>query len=229
MATRRVVIVGGGGTGDYAAFTLRKQGFDGEITILSADSDRPYDRPYLSKEFLRGEIERPKVFLHDERDYTKERIELRLGERVTGGSLQERKLFVEDGADLAFDVLVLGLGGTPRRLPEIPTAENVLTLRSLHDSQAIRESLGRSSRLLLIGAGFIGAEVAASARRGHRASPASCAGPVDPRRALGGGQRARAGNRSRDRRRARALHQASLFLVRPVRRQPRIPRSCVRR
>src|SRR5256886_17597158 len=136
----RAVIVGGGGTGDAAAFALRKRGFEGDIVIVSADSHRPHDRPYLSKEFLRGEIERPKVFLHDERDYTKERIELRLGERVTGGSLQERKLFVEDGADLAFDVLVLGLGGTPRRPPEIPTAEDGPTLRSLPHTQPLPQS-----------------------------------------------------------------------------------------
>jgi len=162
---RRVVIVGGGGTGDYAAFTLRKQGFDGEITILSADRDRPYDRPYLSKEFLRGEIEPTKVFLHDESDYAKERIELHLEQPVTGGSLTERRLTLAAGDDVSFDVLVLGLGGTPRRLPGIPEAENVLTLRSLRDSKAIREALGRARRLLLIGAGFIGAEVAASARK----------------------------------------------------------------
>ena len=87
---KRVVIVGGGGTGDYTAFTLRKKGFDGEITILSADHDRPYDRPYLSKEFLRGEIETAKVYLHAEADYEKERIDLRLEQRVSGGSLRER-------------------------------------------------------------------------------------------------------------------------------------------
>ncbi|TMD96887.1 MAG: NAD(P)/FAD-dependent oxidoreductase [Chloroflexi bacterium] len=162
---RRVVIVGGGGTGDYTAFTLRKKGFDGEITILSADHDRPYDRPYLSKEFLRGEIETAKVFLHAEADYEKERIDLRLEQRVSGGSLRERRLALEGGGEVSFDVLVLGLGGTPRRLPEIPEAENVVTLRSLRDSTAIREALGRSKRLLLIGAGFIGAEVAASARK----------------------------------------------------------------
>lgn len=165
MAPTRVVIVGGGGTGDYTAFTLRKRGFDGQITILSADSDRPYDRPYLSKEFLRGEIEAPKVFLHDEQDYAKERIDLRLEQRVTGGSLKDRRLTLAGGDEVPFDALVLGLGGTPRRLPGIPNAENVLTLRSLADSKAIRDALGRSSRLLLIGAGFIGAEVAASARK----------------------------------------------------------------
>jgi NADPH-dependent 2,4-dienoyl-CoA reductase/sulfur reductase-like enzyme len=73
MAVKRVVIVGGGGTGDAAAFALRKKGFDGEVVIVSADHDRPYDRPYLSKEFLRGEVELPKVFLHFEEDYSRTR------------------------------------------------------------------------------------------------------------------------------------------------------------
>jgi 3-phenylpropionate/trans-cinnamate dioxygenase ferredoxin reductase subunit len=180
-----VVIVGGGGTGDYAAFTLRKRGFDGEIVILSADGDRPYDRPYLSKEFLRGEIERAKVFLHDEADYAKERIDLRLERRVTGGSLEDRRLTIDDGSDVTFDVLVLGLGGTPRRLPDIPQAGNVLTLRSLADSQAIREALAPASRLLLVGAGFIGAEVAASARKLGKDVLMVEALPVPLQRALG--------------------------------------------
>ena len=185
MATRRVVIVGGGGTGDYAAFTLRKKGFDGDITILSADRDRPYDRPYLSKEFLRSEIERPKVFLHEDADYAKERIDLRLEQRVTGGSLRERTLTVDGGADVAFDTLVLGLGGTPRRLPGIPEAENVLTLRSLRDSEAIRQALAGASGLLLVGAGFIGAEVAASARKLGKQVLIVEALPVPLQRALG--------------------------------------------
>ena len=160
----RVVIVGGGGTGDAAAFALRKRGFDGEILILSADRDRPYDRPYLSKEFLRSEVELPKVFLHEEADYVRERIDLRLASPVIGGSLRERTVTVSAG-EVAFDVLVLGLGGTPRRPQGLPTAGNVLTLRSLRDSQALSQALGSSKRLLLIGAGFIGAEVAASARK----------------------------------------------------------------
>ena len=162
---KSVVIVGGGGTGDAAAFALRKRGFDGQIMILSADHDRPYDRPYLSKEFLRGEIEQAKVFLHDTADYDKERIELRLSQRVTGGSLTERRLTLEGGQDMRFDVLVLGLGGTPRRLPGVPEADNLMTLRSLRDSKAIRSALDDAKRPLLIGAGFIGAEVAASARK----------------------------------------------------------------
>src|SRR5207249_3949611 len=145
MATRRVVIVGGGGTGDYAAFTLRKQGFDGEITILSADRDRPYDRPYLSKEFLRNEIERPKVFLHEDADYAKERIALRLEQRVTGGSLRERTLTVDGGANVACDTLVLARGGTQPRPPGIPASENLLTLRSLRDGARKDVALGRGA------------------------------------------------------------------------------------
>jgi 3-phenylpropionate/trans-cinnamate dioxygenase ferredoxin reductase subunit len=162
---KRVVIVGGGGTGDAAAFALRKRSFDGDILVLSADTDRPYDRPYLSKEFLRGEVELPKVYLHQETDYASEKIELLLEQRVTGGSLSSRRLTTAGGEEVSFDVLVLGLGGTPRKLPDMPVANNVLTLRSLRDSQAIRQALASSKRILSIGAGFIGAEVAASARQ----------------------------------------------------------------
>ncbi|HSS61887.1 MAG TPA: FAD-dependent oxidoreductase [Candidatus Limnocylindrales bacterium] len=181
----RVVVVGGGGTGDACAFALRKRGFEGDILILSADHDRPYDRPYLSKEFLRGEIETPKVFLHDQVDYAKERIELRLEQRVTGGSLKDRRLTLEGADEVAFDVLVMGLGGTPRRPPNIPDAENVRTLRSLRDSSHLRDALGRSKRVLLLGAGFIGAEVAASARKLGKEVLMVEALPVPLQRALG--------------------------------------------
>jgi 3-phenylpropionate/trans-cinnamate dioxygenase ferredoxin reductase subunit len=183
--TKRVVIVGGGGVGDAAAFALRKRGFDGEVLILSADHDRPYDRPYLSKEFLRGEVELPKVYLHSEADFTTQKIDLRLEQRVTGGSLSGKSLTLAGGEKVPFEVLVLGLGGTPRRLPGIPGASNVLTLRSLRDSQAIRQALAGSSRLLVIGAGFIGAEVAASARQLGKQVLLVEASPVPLMHALG--------------------------------------------
>jgi 3-phenylpropionate/trans-cinnamate dioxygenase ferredoxin reductase subunit len=182
---KRVVIVGGGGSGDAAAFALRKKGFDGEVLILSADVDRPYDRPYLSKEFLRGEVELPKVYLHDDSEYARQNIELRLETRVTGGSLRSGKVALEDGSEVAFDVLVLGPGGTPRRLPDAPAAENLLTLRSLRDSQALRQALNRCSRLLLIGAGFIGAEVGASARQLGKQVLLVESAPIPLSRALG--------------------------------------------
>jgi 3-phenylpropionate/trans-cinnamate dioxygenase ferredoxin reductase subunit len=185
MAAKRVVIVGGGGAGDAAAFGLRKKGFDGEVVVISADADRPYDRPYLSKEFLRGQVELPKVYLHEEADYAQQKIALRLSTRVSGGSLSSRKLVLEGGEEVAFDVLVLGLGGTPRRLPGMPAADNVFTLRSLRDSQALRAALQRSSRLLLIGAGFIGAEVGASARQMGKEVLMVEAAPVPLARPLG--------------------------------------------
>ncbi|HEY1420065.1 MAG TPA: FAD-dependent oxidoreductase [Candidatus Dormibacteraeota bacterium] len=181
----RVVIVGGGSTGDAAAFALRKRGFAGDVAIVSADDDRPYDRPYLSKELLRGEIEVAKVFLHEEGDYAREKIELRLGQRVMGGSLSERRLVLAGGGEIGFDTLVLGLGGTPRQLDEAPKAENLYTLRSLRDSLAIREALRSADRLLLIGAGFIGAEAAASARHLGKAVLMVEASPVPLMRALG--------------------------------------------
>src|SRR5713226_1449986 len=161
MTAKRVVIVGGGGAGDAAAFALRKKGFGGEVVILSADRDRPYDRPYLSKEFLRGEVELEKVFLHDEADYSKERIELRLQQRVVAGSLAGKMLSLQSVDEVKFDSLVLATGGTPRRLPDAPDSYNVLTLRSLRESQAVRDALKPGTRLLLVGAGFIGAAVGA--------------------------------------------------------------------
>lgn len=164
MAKKKVVIVGGGSGGDAAAFALRKKGFDGEVTILSADQDRPYDRPYLSKEFLRGEVELPKVYLHDEEEYSRQGIDLRTGTRVTAASSAERTVTTEGGKSVKFDVLVLSTGGTPRRLPDTPSADNLFTLRTLHDSSAIKKALGAAKRVMLVGAGFIGAEVAASSR-----------------------------------------------------------------
>ncbi len=185
MTAKPVVIVGGGGGGDAAAFALRKKGYDGEVMILSADRDRPYDRPYLSKEFLRGEVELQKVFLHDEAEYSKEKIDIRLQERVVGGSLVDRTLSLQSGTEVKFGTLVVSTGGTPRRLPDAPDSYNVFTLRSLRDSQAIRDALKRGQRLLLVGAGFIGAEVGASARQLGKDVLMVESAPVPLARALG--------------------------------------------
>jgi 3-phenylpropionate/trans-cinnamate dioxygenase ferredoxin reductase subunit len=185
MAKRRVVIVGGGGGGDAAAFALRKKGYEGEVVIISADADRPYDRPYLSKEFLRGEVEQAKVYLHAEDEYTRQGIELNLSTRITGASASERTLTLESGKTIKFDTLVLSPGGTPRRLPGVPDAENVFTLRSLRDSEALRQAVGACARPLVVGAGFIGAEVAASARTLGKEVLMVEAAPVPLSRGLG--------------------------------------------
>src|SRR5256712_5139739 len=182
VAGKRVVIVGGGGSGDAAAFALRKKGYDGDVVMLSADRDRPYDRPYLSKEFLRGEIELQKVFLHDEADYAKEKIELRLQERVVGGSMRDGTLSLQSGGQVRFDTLVLSTGGTPRRLPDAPDSYNVLTLRSLRDSQAVREALKRGSRVFSGGAGIIGGQGGPSRGQPDQGVPMgeSAPGPLAP-------------------------------------------------
>ncbi len=185
MAKKRVVIVGGGSGGDAAAFMLRKKGFDGDVVILSADHDRPYDRPYLSKEFLRGEVDLPKVYLHPEDEYSRQGIDLRVNTRVKGGSIKERRLELEAAGHVDYDVLLLSLGGTPRRFPGMPEEENVFTLRSLRDSIAIKQALQGGKRLLLVGAGFIGAEVGASARALGKDVLMVEAAPVPLSRALG--------------------------------------------
>jgi 3-phenylpropionate/trans-cinnamate dioxygenase ferredoxin reductase subunit len=185
MAKRRVVIVGGGSGGDAAAFALRKKGFDGEVVIVSADHDRPYDRPYLSKEFLRGEVELPKVYLHDEAEYSRQGIELQLLTRVKSASTSERSVSLENGKRLNFDTLLLSPGGTPRWVHGAPQADNVRTLRTLRDSTVLRQALQASSRVLVVGAGFIGAEVAASARALGKDVLLVEAAPVPLSRALG--------------------------------------------
>jgi 3-phenylpropionate/trans-cinnamate dioxygenase ferredoxin reductase subunit len=159
-----VLIIGAGGAGDAAAFALRKSGFDGAVTLLSADQDRPYDRPYLSKEFLRGEVGEPKVYLHPEDAYSENAIALRLGARVVAARASERTVELEDGATLRWDRLLIATGGTPRRLDGAPEADNVFTLRLLSDARALRQAIDGAERVLVIGAGFIGAEVAASCR-----------------------------------------------------------------
>jgi len=180
-----MVIVGGGGAGDNAAFELRDEGFDGKIVVISADPDHPYDRPYLSKEFLRGEVDVPKVYLREEGAYAQGRIELRLGQRVSGGSLADRRLTLSGGGELAYDTLLLATGGTPRWLPGVPRVGNVFTLRSLADGRRLRDALQGSTRVLLVGAGFIGAEVAASARALGKEVLLVEAAPVPLGRALG--------------------------------------------
>jgi 3-phenylpropionate/trans-cinnamate dioxygenase ferredoxin reductase subunit len=161
---RRVVIVGAGGAGDGAAEALRKAGFDGPVVLVGRDRHPAYHRPYLSKQFLRGELPIDRVGLRRPDDYAKMDIEW-LGERTAvGASRAESSVVLDDGRFVRFDVLVLATGGTPRWLDTIPRLDNVFALRSLDDAVALKQALAEARRPLIIGAGFIGAEVAASAR-----------------------------------------------------------------
>ena len=163
---RTHIIVGASLAGAKAAETLRAEGFDGRVVLVGAEDERPYERPPLSKDYLRGEVGREKVYVHDESFYSEHDIELRLGTTAVELNASSKELTLGNGDRLSYDRLLLATGSEPRRLA-IPGAEldGVLYLRSVHDSDALRERLDRGGAVVVVGAGWIGAEVAASARQ----------------------------------------------------------------
>jgi 3-phenylpropionate/trans-cinnamate dioxygenase ferredoxin reductase component len=160
------IIVGASLAGAKAAETLREDGFDGRVVLIGTEDERPYERPPLSKDYLRGEVGREKVYVHDESFYSEHDIELRLGTTAIDLDTSSNELTLDDGDRLSYDRLLLATGSEPRRLA-IPGADldGVLYLRSVHDSDALRERLDRGGAVVVVGAGWIGAEVAASARQ----------------------------------------------------------------
>jgi 3-phenylpropionate/trans-cinnamate dioxygenase ferredoxin reductase component len=160
------VIVGASLAGAKAAETLREEGFDGRVVLLGAEGERPYERPPLSKDYLRGEAGRDKVYVHDQGFYAEHDIELRLGATAVSLDTSSSELALDDGERLRYDRLLIATGAEPRRLA-IPGAEldGVLYLRSVRDSDTLRERLDRGGAVVVVGAGWIGAEVAASARQ----------------------------------------------------------------
>jgi 3-phenylpropionate/trans-cinnamate dioxygenase ferredoxin reductase subunit len=160
------VIVGASLAGAKAAETLRQEGFAGRVVLVGTEDERPYERPPLSKDYLRGEVGREKVYVHDEAFYADHDIELRLGTTAVGLNTSSNELTLDDGDRLRYDRLLLATGSEPRRLA-IPGAElgGVLYLRSVHDSDALHERLDRGGAVVVVGAGWIGAEVTASARQ----------------------------------------------------------------
>ncbi|HEV3475398.1 MAG TPA: FAD-dependent oxidoreductase, partial [Actinomycetota bacterium] len=157
------VIVGAGMAGAAAAQTLRQEGFDGAVVLVGDEPDPPYERPPLSKEYLRGEQGRDELLVHPAAWYGDNDIDLRVG--TTGESLDPAGPAVTvDGRRLSADAVLLATGGSARRLPGEPS-ERVLYLRRVGDADRIRATLGGGGRLVIVGAGFIGAEVAASARQ----------------------------------------------------------------
>jgi 3-phenylpropionate/trans-cinnamate dioxygenase ferredoxin reductase component len=160
------VIVGAGLAGAKAAETLREEGYDGRLLLLGAEPERPYERPPLSKEYLRGEAEREDASVHAAGFYAEHDIELRTGTAVTALDAGARGLELHGGERLVFDRLLLATGAAPRRL-SLPGAQldGILALRTLADSDALRARLDGGGRLVVVGAGWIGSEVAASARQ----------------------------------------------------------------
>lgn len=163
---RTFAIVGGGLAGAKAAETLRGEGFDGRVVLITDEPHRPYDRPPLSKRYLRGEVGVDKVFVHDEDFADSHDVELWTDTRVDALDLDNRRLVLPDNGTLPFDALLLAMGSQPRRLP-VPGAEleGVHVLRSLDDARRLRHALATAASVAVIGAGWIGCEVAASARQ----------------------------------------------------------------
>ena len=164
--SRRFVIVGASLAGAKAAEALRKDGFDGDVTLVGEEGERPYERPPLSKEYLRGEAGPDKLFVHKEGYYEAAAIELRLGQTVTGIDVDGQAVELASGERLPYDSLLLATGARPRQL-RLPGAElgGVHYLRTMASSASLRDAIRGASRVAVIGAGWIGCEVAASARQ----------------------------------------------------------------
>lgn len=160
------VIVGASLTGSKVAQALREQDFAGRIVLVGAEEHLPYERPPLSKGYLAGSAERETVFVHAEGWYAEHDIELHLGHTVSRVDRGARSIELDDGTTISYDKLLLSTGASARTL-SIPgsTAEQVYYLRTLEDSDSLRSMLASASRLAVIGAGWIGLEVAAAARQ----------------------------------------------------------------
>jgi len=166
-APGRIVVVGASLAGLRGIEALRRDGYDGAITLVGAEPHLPYDRPPLSKQVLAGSLEPDQIALRREpiEDLA---LDLRLGRRAISLDAQAREIALDDGERVAWDGLLIASGATPRRLPGTPALEGIHVLRTLDDALAIRRALEKGPRVLVVGAGFIGAEVAATCRaQGH--------------------------------------------------------------
>jgi 3-phenylpropionate/trans-cinnamate dioxygenase ferredoxin reductase component len=160
------VIVGGGMAGAKAAETLREEGFDGRIVLVGDEAVRPYQRPPLSKDYLRGESGRDVIWVHEEAFYGERDIELRTGERAVGLELDGSEVEFEGGERIRYDALLLATGAAPKQLPvDGAGLDGVHLLRTVEDSDGLRAAFEDARRVVVIGAGWIGCEVAASARQ----------------------------------------------------------------
>ena len=165
MNDGRVVIIGAGHAGGSAAAFLRQYGWSGSITVIGEEPLAPYQRPPLSKAWLKGEADAEDLALRPDSFYAEEHIDLRLDTRAEAFDRWNRQVCLPGGERIPYDRLILATGARPRRLP-LPGAdlEGVLCLRSAADAEALKRALGPGKRLAVIGGGYIGLEAAASAR-----------------------------------------------------------------
>ncbi len=163
---RVFVIVGASLAGAKAAETLREEGFDGRVVLIGEEPGVPYERPPLTKEYLRGESERTATYVHPEEYYAEHDIELMSATAVTAIDPARSQVTLGDGTELAFDRLLLTTGAEPRRI-SIPGSDldGIRYLRTLADCDTLRKDLDAGGRVVVVGAGWIGTEFAASARQ----------------------------------------------------------------
>jgi NADPH-dependent 2,4-dienoyl-CoA reductase/sulfur reductase-like enzyme len=163
---KHVVVVGASLAGLRACETLRTDGFAGRVTLVGAEDEIPYDRPPLSKKLLAGEWEPDRIRLRKPEAVDELALDLRLGVRAVGLDTHRRVLGLGDGSELDYDGVVIATGAAPRRLPDQPVVDGLCELRTLADALDLRARLiDPSTRVTVIGAGFIGLEVAATARQ----------------------------------------------------------------
>ena len=159
-----VVIVGAGAAGNTAAETLRREGYAGPITLFDPDPDAPYDRPNLSKDYLAGSAQEDWIPLHPPEFYREQDIRIVRERRVAGLEPGKRRIRLDNGDTREYGALLLATGATPVRLPQPVAANGVHYLRSFADSKAIIAAAAGARRAVILGASFIGLEVAASLR-----------------------------------------------------------------
>jgi NADPH-dependent 2,4-dienoyl-CoA reductase/sulfur reductase-like enzyme len=159
------VIVGASLAGAKAAETLRSEGFGGQVVMLGTETERPYERPPLSKGYLLGKDERSTIYVHEEGWYAEHEVELRLGVTVTSVDPAGRTVTTADGESVSYDRLLLTTGASPRQL-SVPGADRdgVLYLRTVADSERLAAAFGGGGRVVTVGAGWIGLETTAAAR-----------------------------------------------------------------
>jgi 3-phenylpropionate/trans-cinnamate dioxygenase ferredoxin reductase component len=163
--TPAYVIAGASLAGAKAAETLRQEGFHHPIVLIGEETERPYERPPLSKDYLLGKAERDVIYVHPQDWYAEHGVDLRLGVRVTGVDPAAHQVRLGDGTELGYAKLLLATGSSPRRVP-VPGADldGVLYLRRVGDSDRIKAEFATATRVVVIGAGWIGLETAAAAR-----------------------------------------------------------------
>lgn len=161
-----IVIVGAGLAGAEAAFALREHGFGGRIVVIGKETWPPYERPPLSKSYLKGDLPRDRLWLRPAQLYAEQDIELRLGTEVTAIDRAQRCVHLDKGAVLGYDQLLLATGGEARRLT-IPGSEldGVCELKTLDDADRLRACLVAQRSIVIIGGGYVGMEFAATARQ----------------------------------------------------------------